>query len=501
MKSPLNSPPPSIPGVCYESVCSGKPNGRYVDTTHSCRRWFECEEGQFKSVTTCPLGQLFNGFSCVTESSVHCGLPENNAIAYPKVATLAAPRDLCSGLKDGFHSDPGAVNCQGYLNCADGRLVEKLSCGDQGAFDEVMKKCIPSQLYNCPHPIQTASSVTSFSRTQLIQEDAATKKIDLCMWKANGFHVDARLGCRFYIKCTSGKTLGHFECRPGQYFDVRNKSCQSDQQQNRFYDESRQNCVNPAPSKDCDRQENGFYTTPRSECKSYFYCHNGKKTILRCPEGEVFDGRDCVTAGASAFECPITDESCSAKPDGYYKDYFSGSCRSYYYCANGKRLTYLCAENQFFDGEKCVLRMNDQFACNSLVKSECADRPDGYYQNFAAGCRKYHYCLRGEKVTMLTCRDNKVFNGLSCVSPSAYNCASDTQECVRRSCPRKECDTDGFFADYEAGCRVYYFCIAGNKTVLNCSDGYVFNGESCVSELQYKCPVCQSCSSSVRRLD
>lgn len=467
-------------------MCSGKTNGRYVDTTHSCRRWFECEDGKFKSISTCPLGQLFNGFSCAAESSVNCGLPVNNAIAYPKVATLAGPRDVCAGQPNGLHSDPRSSNCQEYLNCENEKLVERLSCGDQGAFDELMKKCIPSQVYNCPaHRIQTASSVTSFTRTQLIQ-DEGSKKFDICKFKSNGFHIDARLGCRYYVKCTSGKTIAQFECQPSQYFDVRNKSCQSEQ--NQLFD-GHPFCVNPAPSRDCDRQDNGFYTMAKTDCRMYFYCHNGQKTILRCPDGQVFDGRDCVAKGSS-FECPITDETCASKSDGYYRDSSSGSCRSYFYCANGKKLTYLCAENQVFDGEKCVLKSlsNAQLSCG---KSECANRPDGYYQNFASGCRKYHYCLRGEKVTVLTCRDKRLFNGVSCVAPSAYNCASDTRECVRRSCGG-ECDQDGFFVDFDRGCRSYYFCIAGNKTVLSCSEGYAFNGESCVSELQYKCP--QWCS-------
>lgn len=290
---------------------------------------------------------------------MNCGLPVNNAIAYIKAATVAAtPRDLCHDLIDGHHSDPASSNCQGYLSCLNGKLLERLHCGDQGAFDEVSRKCIPSQVYNCPaNHIQTAQSVTSFSRTQLVED--ANKKFDICKWKS----------------------------------------------------------------------------------------------------------------------------------DGYYKD-LGGSCRSYYYCANGKKFTYLCAENQVFDGDKCVLKDTKDVGL-SCGRSECTNRPDGYYQNFASGCRKYHYCLRGEKATVLTCRDMKVFNGLSCVSPSAYNCASDTRECVQRSC-RPECEEDGFYADYEGGCKSYYFCIAGNKSVLSCSEGYVFNGESCVSELNYKCPkVCE----------
>lgn len=436
---------------------------------------------QPKYNTNCDHGTYYNHFrqSCVRYDGKLRAIA-SKALLISNLISFSSPvfSDVCYGLKDGFHSDQSSVNCQGYISCQGGRLLERLNCGDQGAFDELTRKCIPSQIYNCPaHRIQTAQSVTSFSRTQLVQDDVV-KKFDICAYKSNGFHIDARLGCRYYVKCTNGKTIAQFECHPNHFFDIRNKSCTSEH--NRQFND-RPYCVNPIPSKDCDRKDNGFYTMPRTDCKMYFYCHNGKKTILRCQEGQVFDGRDCVTQ--STYECPITDEACSAKADGYYKDLLSGSCRSYYYCANGKKLTYLCAENQFFDGEKCVLK-DHQFTCG---KSECANRPDGYYQNFAAGCRKYHYCLRGEKVTVLTCRDKKVFNGLSCVQPSAYNCASDTVECVRRRCG-SECEQDGFFADYDEGCRSYYFCIAGNKTALGCSEGYVFNGESCVSELQYKCP-------------
>lgn len=191
---------------------------------------------------------------------------------------------------------------------------------------------------------------------------------------------------------------------------------------------------------------------------------------------------------ASAYECPLVDETCATRADGYYKD---TSCRSYFYCANGRKLTYVCAENQMFDGERCVLNRNGHY-CHPGGGGVCAGKPDGYYADEeGSGCRDYYFCLRGDKVNMLTCRDNRLFNGVKCVPAASYRCGgSAISECVPRNCGGAvtECDHDGFFQDIDSGCTSYYFCIAGKRTTLSCSEGYVYDGESCVSELKYKCP-------------
>lgn len=97
----------------------------------------------------------------------------------------------------------------------------------------------------------------------------------------------------------------------------------------------------------------------------------------------------------------------------------------------------------------------------------------------------------------LTCRNGRVFNGISCVASSSYACpgvvghsSALKLNCVQRSC-QPMCSRDGFFADYDSRCKNYHFCIGGNQTKLSCSPSFVFSETEglCVPEEKFQCPV------------
>lgn len=103
---------------------------------------------------------------------------------------------------------------------------------------------------------------------------------------------------------------------------------------------------------------------------------------------------------------------------------------------------------------------------------------------------------------ILTCRNGRIFNGNSCVSPTSYVCPGVVGHnvalkinCVHRECTEK-CHRDGFFADYDSRCKNYYFCVNGIQTKLSCAPHLVFdeNEGICVPQDRYQCP--QYCSSS-----
>lgn len=180
--------------------------------------------------------------------------------------------------------------------------------------------------------------------------------------------------------------------------------------------------------------------------------------------------------------------------DYHYRDTTVG-CRAYYYCSGSKKYSYLCNNGQTFDGlkQKCVEKRHVQTHGECSKSSECGSKPDGYYQDLKSQCRNYYYCLQGDKVQVLTCRNGRLFNGQGCVASEDYTCPSiglrraEKLNCVPRRC-EDQCSKMGFYADLDSRCKNYFFCVNGQKTSLSCSSGNVFNGEICVSNKIYSCP-------------
>lgn len=256
----------------------------------------------------------------------------------------------------------------------------------------------------------------------------------------------------------------------------------------------------------------GYYQdrSTESSCRNYFFCFNGRKTTYSCPVnhkyvgvsklmfnsislkiGELFNGESCVDD--RLYTCPNFDaDSCDTKEDGYYKDDISVNCRSYFLCSSNRKISFLCKKGEAFDGNKCVSKRHVELCKKNL---ECIGKPDGYYQDLKSGCTKYYYCKQSEKLQMLTCRNGRVFDGNSCVTPQSYTCPNDGNSvklnCVNRKCLKTTCFNDGFFADYDSKCRSYYFCVNGIQTKLLCQKNFVFNENEgvCVSQEKYTCPV------------
>lgn len=368
---------------------------------------------------------------------------------------------LCLARSDGVHSDPTSANCQSYIKCFAGQFVSRDYCSTQAVFNG--HTCVPQPLYQCPHMFFTAGN-------------------DICKSAPNGFVSDPRKGCAAYVRCVSGHTVEQFECPAEHYFD--SNTCVHE------LNEDLRKCKSSRSSSECLQLEAGYYQdkTAESSCRGYFYCYNGNRTDFECPADSTFDGENCVPS--HSYVCPNKNpNSCLSKRDGYHKDENSG-CRGYFFCSQGKKFRYVCSEQQWFNGTMCVDRQPDQ-TCQNM--DACIGKTDGYYHDVTTRCRKYFFCLKQEVVTSLSCRGSNVFNGQKCVAPSLFSCPVPGEErntnCVRRdTCHKNECNSKGFHADIDSGCAKYHFCIANTKSVLSCSEGFVFNGELCVPQHKYACP-------------
>lgn len=508
-------------GICYEPVCTGRIDGHYPDTTHACRRSYQCKSGRLFAIDNCPYGQLFSGHSCAVQDFVTCELPQTTAIAYP----FSGDR-RCMGLSNGVYATPN-TNCTRYLTCENQEVVEDSECGDGYKYDDSVKQCRPgSQVTSCsgtndklcaslangynhdPTSTNCRSYIKCHNQKFISREFCSSQAVfngnlcipqplyecpfavpeispsrDMCNGKTNGFSSDPRRGCSGYVKCAQGKTVESLECSQSHYFDPDSRRCVLEKVL------TKRKCQEPISSNECLQLEMGYYQdkTIESSCQKYFFCFNGNRSNFECANGKVFDGENCVRS--NSYVCPShSGNSCISKLNGYYKDESAG-CRAYFYCSQGIKYRYLCKDDERFDGTTCVPRKSVD-DCQNM--NDCAGKSDGYYQNIETDCRKYFFCLKQEVVTTLTCRGSKVYNGHKCVSADEYTCPrfgdEDLQNCVPRTMCHKQCKANGFYADLDSGCRKYHFCIANNKSVLSCADGLLFNGEICVPEEQYTCP-------------
>ncbi|XP_054284009.1 uncharacterized protein LOC129000940 [Macrosteles quadrilineatus] len=461
-------------GLCYELVCSGRVNGRYADTTHACRRSYVCEGGMLRSLGSCPPGSLYNGSSCQPREQVQCLTSEKSAVAVKILST-----DPCAELPNGFQTLPDetcrnyllchsgqtiaklhcatsehfngdkcvpATNtscasycadkpdgfttdlrrqCRGYVSCVKGRVVEELACKDGSLFNG--KTCVPALLYQCPVPV----------------------KKNVCSKLKDGYHQDYMTGCKEYFYCHQGQMLLRSTCRDGKVWN--GSDCVS---RDEFL------CEGPEIWPGCSALDDGLYTdlSKGSKCRFYHYCSNGKKVRLSCPMGYVFNGKTCVEQ--DSYHCPLLDTDCHNKVDGYYSDPKSG-CRSYYYCSNGQKLTYICPEGLLFNGTDCVNKRIH--SCTAKI-SICSNKTNGYHADAATGCHKYVYCLQKVKITSFECSENSVFDGKKCVPVKTDSCTN----------AKESCDTleDGLYGEPNSQCTRYFKCVGKKKTTtFTCRGG------------------------------
>ncbi|XP_055389421.1 neurogenic locus notch homolog protein 1-like [Condylostylus longicornis] len=504
-------------GICYEPTCTGRTNGIYQDTTHACRRSYTCHSGRVINIDNCPPNHLHNGINCVSQELVTCDLPHTTAIGYPfegdqrcsdkqdgsygvkdcstyivcsnhEVADekscslgyrfkndirqcvlanqvpscsneIENSNSMCKNKKDGLNFDSTSIDCTTYIVCQSEKFIKREKCSNQAVFNG--EECVPTPLYTCPRAIWNTEN-------------------DICKAHGNGFYMNPQQGCSSYVRCMRGRTVEVFDCPTGQYFDPDEKNCVFE----KF--EERKKCVNPKKSNYCNNKAQGFYQD--HECAHYYYCINGMKTEYKCPSNKIFNGENCVNKGR--YTCPLDDDdTCANRSDGYYKDK-NGGCRGYFYCSNGHKISYICEEGHYFDGNQCK-KNTDIAKCKSDLS--CKSKSDGYHPDLKSNCRNYVYCLNQEKVTQLTCRGDKIFNGAKCVDSKEFACPSlqnhQQINCKPRLCTEMNCQRDGFYPDIDSGCKNYYFCIGGKKSSLSCSAGQIFNGELCVSEDKFTCPV------------
>mgnify|MGYP002716442223 CR=1 FL=1 len=481
-------------GICYEPVCTGRIDGTYADTTHDCVRSFTCKGGMLEKVNSCPPGEKYNGRLCVPSQLQKCEKPQKTAAAFffrskdecksledgshvvkntncknvriclrgKTTAAFECPTnerfnghrclpkelvpcdDICSNKMNGIYPDE-YIDCQGYYFCLDGKVIEREQCFPGTGFNGFA--CVPKHLVSC--------SKKSFSTGK-------------CVGLRDGFHPDYSNNCKNYFYCHNHDMVIIDNCPEGSTYNGK-----------RCVENSEILCEGPKEMKECDNLPPGLYQNKTSGCTNYFYCNSGFGTKLSCEEGRIFNGYKCVNM--DEYTCSSPDV-CDDEPDGYKQDK-NTACRSYYFCSNGNKITYVCPDGFIFNGNYCVSQ--DTYECPFSPSKDCVGKADGYHPDRLSNCKKYHYCLKGEKLNTLTCGGKKIFNGRGCVLEE--NPESVCYDLFINPCSHKE---DGVYSDYKSDCRKYYTC--KNEMITNenwCPENYGFNGNTCLKNFNCKSTV------------
>lgn len=375
----------------------------------------------------------------------------------------------CEGRLNGLHAVPHAP-CNSFFRCFNGALVKVEECPKHQIFDG--RRCVAERNFSC----------WSEGRGS-------------CEGLEDGFHVSPDSGCRGFYLCHQSQFIRAYKCSPGLVFN--GKEC---------VDDRNYICSVRSRLPDCSTKVDGYYTGEKSGCRTFFYCRGGSQLSEHtCPGDNVFNGEQCVDP--SLFRCPArpeehqqpgnftsnvvrsrrsSDFDCGSRDDGFYIDEAS-KCRRFFHCQDGRKDSNgTCPHTRVFNGRQCV--PEEEFEC-PITPEDCEGRADGFYFDVTSSCRRYYHCSDGQRDSSGTCPQSEVFNGLQCVSEEEYECpiSPEDEECKLRG--------NGVYQDLTNGCRSYFQCLDGVRTLSRCPEGELHDGEACRAAHDVFCPPSSLCDS------
>ncbi|KAH9642771.1 hypothetical protein HF086_010424 [Spodoptera exigua] len=422
------------------------------------------------------------------------------AAALCSLAALAAlvPIESVDGFectRDGLHTDYDQ-NCQKYVRCSNGAVTGKYSCPDDRVFSEAEGACVPRarrpcvrrectstdtlayaspgtacrQYYRCENGTAIERSCPTGAwfdlERQACTRGAGTCFEPVCAGLPDGEYPDASHGCRRTLRCRGGELRAVASCGP-RYAAVcpppRAAAAPLPAGDADF-------CSDETCSSLCRDIPNGAYADRTTSCREYFVCE-AHRVIRRgvCEPGLLFTNGACEPAAQSLCPPPALSP-CFNRHDGLHRDW--NDCASWFECRREQVVKRgSCAPGFVFDGNGCT--PSDNFLCDGpAVSIQCEGLPSGTYQDLDSNCTRYFHC-EGLHRTTLACPPGQVFDGVSCLPASHYLCPSlERESCYGRP--------DGRYRAADTGCRGYYECVRGEKSIYACPTGLVFDGESCV---------------------
>ncbi|KAJ8729205.1 hypothetical protein PYW08_000786 [Mythimna loreyi] len=395
-------------------------DGLHTDYDQDCQKYVKCSNGAVTGQYSCPSGRVFSEAegACVPRARRPC------------VRRHCAPADTLA------YASPGTA-CRQYYRCDNGTALER-ACPTGAWFDLERQAC-------------TRGAGTCFE--------------PVCAGLPDGDYPDASHECRRVLRCRGGELRAVEscvkcapKCPPPRAAAVPLPAGDAD-----F-------CSDEACSSLCRDVPDGAYADRTTSCREYFVCED-QRVIRRgvCEPGLLFSDGACEPAARATCPPPALSP-CFNRHDGLHRDWHD--CTSWYECRRERVVKRgSCAPGLVFDGSGCSPA--DDFMCDGpAVSVECEGLPSGTYQDLDTNCTRYFHC-EGLLRTTLACPPGHVFDGVRCSARSQYLCPSlERESCYGRP--------DGRYRAADTGCRGYYECVRGDKSIYACPTGRVFDGEACV---------------------
>ncbi|XP_076323986.1 uncharacterized protein LOC143232423 [Tachypleus tridentatus] len=224
---------------------------------------------------------------------------------------------------------------------------------------------------------------------------------------------------------------------------------------------------------DCNSKPDGTYPEYKRACKIFYLCERGQTHVFWCINGTVYNSDTGHCDLVNRVRCVDPEKSissvlvgeCRNQEDGVYTDYASG-CSGFYLCRGGQKLDFRCPENKRFDWRIGSCRDIQEVPCLQL---SCENKPDGLYADYIEGCKRYYLCRNSERLEYI-CPPGKIFNEqtLKCDHPKRVRCFnSSTFNC--NGMP------DGYYPQYDNGCRAFHLCIKNKPKSFSCPANLAFS--------------------------
>ncbi|XP_076060034.1 zonadhesin-like [Oratosquilla oratoria] len=302
-----------------------------------------------------------------------------------------------------------------------------------------------------------------------------------CNARHDALYPDLPSGCNVYYRCLSGVVYSYV-CPAGERLDYEKQQCLPDDYVS---------CPSEPPSTPpCFSHADGFYPNYTDACRSYYRCADGKLAWRgQCDGSKTFDVATGSCGNGPRVGC--SPPSCWGLPDGRHPTQGS-SCTSYFTCSNGVRTDQRCPTGSIFDyGTKTCVRSGSAVC----YEGACKGRVNGRHAITYAPCNVYMECFNGAMVSLEDCPSGQVFDGQDCVDNSSFVCWKED----RMSCEDR---MDGLYPVADTGCQGFYRC--RNQQLIRafkCASGLIFNGEECVDDQNFICPLRPRAPDCTNKLD
>ncbi|XP_076168774.1 uncharacterized protein LOC143147413 [Ptiloglossa arizonensis] len=168
---------------------------------------------------------------------------------------------------------------------------------------------------------------------------------------------------------------------------------------------------NNVPDPECVSSHDGFVWSHTFDCSLYYRCDKGKKRLVRCDKGSLFDPERLSCKPEEDVNCdkPLNNNECTSDTNGVLFPH-ECNCHEYYKCSNGELILKVCNSVELFDHNlgKCV--PSEKAVCNSTRPSNTVCPATGTVRlPHKRNCSLYYNCKDGVK-TVQRCTTGLFFD-------------------------------------------------------------------------------------------